>query len=67
MSALAYFELFDRSLVYHTENCPFLFSTPAAKKTILFSDLMTIEGQLNKPLYHFFCWLIENNGTFVTD
>ena len=65
MSALAYFELLDRAILFHTESCPFLFTSPCAKKTILFSDLMTFNGQLHKGLFHFISWLIESNGDII--
>ena len=63
MSCLAFFELLDRAILNQTENCSILFNSPSATKTILFSELMTIHGQLNKGLFHFLSWLIESNGT----
>ena len=63
MSCLAFFELLDRAILNQTETFfSVQFNSPSATKTILFYELMTFNGQLNKGLFHFVSWLIESNG-----
>ena len=61
MSALQYFDLFDEILVNQTNERGFV-ENNYDSKTIMFMELMSYKGKLQRELLYFLSWLISNNG-----
>lgn len=63
MSALQYFDLFDRILTDKlTELARKYNDRKKVANTVLFKEFVTYSGKLRNGLLHFIGWLISSNG-----
>ena len=63
MSALQYFDLFDRILTHKLAELARKYNDrKKVANTVLFKEFVTYSGKLRSGLLHFIGWLISNNG-----
>ena len=66
MSALQYFDLFDRILKHKlAEIAKKSNDRMKVAHTVLFKDFVTYEGIIRKGLLYFIGWLISSNGQYL--